>query len=142
MKPIAQAIYDVLAADTTLTSLATGGIHHAPVPIGTPVPCVVIQKITGDREWTLRRAAIRDYTYDVKGITDAGAGTPAEFADRIGIGDQIAERLEALLNDAALNVSGWILMVCRHEAEIDYQEQQASRVLLHRGGSFMIGVTQ
>lgn len=105
---IQTAIYAVLSADATLTSLATGGVHND-IPDGQAYPHVLISRATETPRHTL-------------GGLNAGIG----WSDIIRIhvysryqGDReamlIDERITALLNFQALTVAGYSSVIIERE---------------------------
>jgi hypothetical protein len=107
-RAIQTAIYGVLSADSSLLTLATGGIHND-VPDGQDYPHVLISKASETAWHTL-------------GGPSAGIGWKNIIRIHVRSryqGDyealQILERVVALLNFQALTVTGYTKVICEYE---------------------------
>ncbi len=106
---IQTAIYAVLSADSTLLSLATGGIHND-VPDGQVYPHVLISKASETPWHTMGGAStgigwkniIRTHTY-------------SRYAGDLE-GLNIHERIVALLNYQTLTVTGYGTVIVEYES--------------------------
>lgn len=126
------ALFARLDGDSTLDTLATGGVFERTAPQGTQCPYVIFSKLSGLAQHSLGSAtAFSEDLYLVKAVTDEPSSKVA---------GQIAERIDALLNHHALSVSGATLMVCRRETDVDYDERTDGRVYKHVGHTYRIGV--
>lgn len=132
MKQIRTGIVAVLQADTGVQALlgTVPPIYHAPAPENAALPYVTFaQQPGGRREWTYQQQAMRVSIWLVKGVAE-------EKADA----DDLDAACEAALNDSAMGVSPFTLMVCRRQTDIAYAERDAGVVVHHSGGIYEIGV--
>lgn len=131
MKAIATALTTLLTGDATLMALATGGVHSQRVPQDTSPPYVVFAQQTGLDHYSFAKRAWEERFYLVRGITK---GSDADSAD------DIAARIDLILNDATLTVAGYTNIVCRRVQPIEYPESPDGVEYHHAGGIYRIGV--
>lgn len=133
---IEQALDALLKADSTLLGLATGGVYLSPVPAGASRPMVVVAVQAPQADsYTLRKRIMDCTDYQVKGMTDGQSKV---------VGQQIADRLDVLLTDAAPTLAGgWIVMSIRRLRPVDYVEVPTATagVIRHVGGIYRFEVT-
>lgn len=136
-----KAIYGKLAGDTTLNALlgspASGyskAIYYNQAPTGAAFPFVVFNKPAGAPVYTFKvgTAAMDEEIWEVKGIDHS---TTADAADNI------ASRLDALLTDGALSISGRTQLYLRRESDVDYSEVDDGERYVYAGAQFRL-VTQ
>lgn len=125
------ALYGKLSSDTALTTLLGGtAIYNAVIPRDAALPCVVFWQISGvDENATPRRS--ERLIYGVKGV-----------ANTLYQAGQLADRIDALLHQAALAVTGYgtAFWVAR-ESEISYMERDpVGHDIGHRGGEYAIRI--
>lgn len=133
MKPIRTGIVSVLQADAGVQALlgTAPPIYHSPAPTDAAMPYVTFaQQPGGRREWTYQVQAMRVSVWLVKGVAEKKADA-----------DDLDAACEAALNDAAMDVSPFSLMVCRRQSDLAYAERDAGVVVHHSGGIYEIGVT-
>lgn len=133
MKPIRTGITSTLQANAGVQALigTAGTVYHSPAPENAVLPYITFaQQPGGRREWTFKQQAMRVSIWLVKGV-----------AEKKSDADDLDAACEAALNDAALNVSPFTLMVCRRQSDIAYAERDAGVVVHHSGGLYEIGVT-
>lgn len=133
-----RAIYGKLAGDSTLTSLlgapATGfsqNVYYQQAPAGATYPLVIFSKQSGTPTYTSKTgtAAFDDEVWLVKGIDRSGTADTA---------DAIASRLDALLTDGTLSISGRSQMYLRRESDMDYAETAEGQVYRHAGSLYRL----
>lgn len=144
MRQLEIALWNVLAGDTTLAGLATGGTYQYPAPQETLAPFVVFQPLMQRPARRLRGSSASTHAYlrtqyQVKGITEGRSKGP---------GDAIAERIAALLDDgeaglqAALTAAGFptLSVVAAFRADVvDYPEPvEGGSLFWHIGGVYEI----
>jgi hypothetical protein len=134
MNPVRAALYTALSADTTLKALLSSptAIYHRVVPQGAGLPAVVLSKMAGTPEWMFDSAHIQTDVWLIKGIAKGSSSSPAET---------IAARVDLLLTDAVLAVTGRILLGIYRELDVDYEEISAGEIYHHVGAQFRV-VTQ
>ena len=116
-----RAIYGKLAGDTTLNNLLgtppTGyskSIFYQEAPSGAQFPLVILNKQAGVPTETFGvPAALDTDTWLVKGVDRS---TSADVAE------SIQARIAALLNDAALSISGATTLYLRRQSDQEYVE--------------------
>lgn len=131
MKALSTGIYTLLTGDATLMALATGGVHSQRVPQDTAPPYVVFAQQSALDHYAFTRRAWEERFYLVRGITK---GSNADAAD------DIAARIDTILNDATLTVAGYANIVCRRVNPIEYTESPGGVEYHHAGGVYRIGV--
>lgn len=134
MNPVRGAIYARLAADTTLTGLlsAPGAIYHSTAPQTAAFPLIVFQRLSGLPVWQFQTAHHQSDAWLVKGISRGSSASPAE---------DIAARIDAVLTDAPLVVTGGVLLGVWRESDVDYDEIDSGETYHHAGSQYRL-VTQ
>jgi hypothetical protein len=134
---IRRALYGRLAGDTTLTSLLATpvagyaqSIFYQRAPENSAYPLVVISKSSGVPTDTFGLAgAFETDVWLVKGIArDASADTV----------EAIQARIQTLLNDAPLSISGQTLMALRRQSDVDYPEIADGETYRHAGALYRV----
>lgn len=137
-----RAVYGKMAGDTTLNALlgtpAPGrakALYYQDAPQGASLPYVIFFRSAGTPTYTLNDpVAIKSQVWTIKGVSVTGPGQYPDTADAI------ADRLEALLNDGALSISGATQLWLRLESDLDYPEPDGDKVYHHCGGLFRLSV--
>jgi hypothetical protein len=135
MNAVEAGLYTKLTGDATLTALLSGGtasVFYGVAPDGADPPYLVFNEQTDTPDYTFTQKARDNLLYQVKGIT---SGPSAKTAG------SIAERIESVLTDTALTVSGKTLLYLRKESGVHYPEVDQGRVFHHRGGLYRIQTT-
>lgn len=128
-----RGIYGKLAGDTTLNNLLatppsgySKSIFYEAAPDSAGYPFVLMNKQDGRPTETFGDpSAFETDIWMVKAI-DRGAS-----AD---VAESVQARLAALLNDAALSISGSTVMYLRRQSDMDYAED-VNGVVFHHSGS-------
>jgi hypothetical protein len=131
--PIRRALYGKLAGDTTLGALLaqppsgwSHSIYHQQAPEGAQFPYVIFQKQSGTPAYALGAKAYDEELWLVKGVDRQADGD----ADPV---DAISARLDALLTDAALSISGRTQLYLRRISDVEYPEAHGDQRFLHAG---------
>ena len=135
--PVRRALYGKLAGDTTLNNLLgtppTGyskSIYHQQAPAGAAYPLVIFNKQTGNpTEAFGDPSAFETDTWLVKGVD---RNTSADTAEAI------QARLDALLSDGTLSISGAALMYLRRQSDVEYPETTDGVRYQHAGSLFRL----
>lgn len=135
--PVRRAIYGKLAGDTTLNGLLatppTGwskSIYYQVAPQSAPFPFVVFNKQSGTpAEAFGDPSAYENDVWLVKAVDRDSSADDAEAA---------AARIAALLNDAALSISGATLLYLRRQSDVDYAEESDGVVYRHAGSLYRL----
>lgn len=136
--PVRRAIYGKLAGDTTLNALLgtpssghSKAIYYQLAPDGAAFPYVVFQKQAGTPTYAMVRgtSAFDEDVWMVKGVDHS------KSADAV---EAVAQRLDVLLTDATLSISGATLLYLRRESTIDYSELDSGEVYRHSGALFRV----
>jgi len=132
--PVRQAIYSLLAADSTLIGLlaAQSAIYHQQAPRLAATPYVVFSKQSGTPAWMYGGADTQSDLWLIKAVDRSPSSTTAET---------VAARLDALLKDAALAVSGRTTLWMRRDSDIQYPEQDGADVFQHCGSVWRLLTT-
>jgi len=135
--PVRRAIYGKLAGDTTLNTMlgapSTGyskSIYHQQAPAGAQFPYILFQKQAGNpTEAFGDPSAIDTDVWLVKAVDRNTSADPAEAA---------AARIIVLLNDAALSISGSVLLYLRRQSDVEYPEEIDGVQYKHAGSLFRL----
>lgn len=134
---VRRAIYGKLAGDTTLTAFLgaaapgfTKGIYYQEAPDEANYPYLIFSKQSGTPTYAFDNdPALTDEVWLIKGVDHT------EDADKV---DGIESRLKALLNDAALSISGVNLLYLRWESDVSYAETADGERYIHAGALFRL----
>lgn len=134
---IRRALYGKMAGDSTLNALlgspAPGrskAIYYELAPDGARFPYVVFNKQAGTPVYAFASdPAYEDNLWQIKGID---SGPDADTANGIGA------RLDVLLTDGALTISGATLLYLRRESDIEYSVTEAGVEYKHSGALFRL----
>lgn len=115
MNALDAAIYTKLSGDTGSGGLMTivTGVFNRVAPEGQAFPYVVWQTVSGVDNYTLTKRAKSRFVIQLKALDKGDSGKVA---------GQAMDRIDALLNDAALTVTGFSLLVIRREMNIQSVE--------------------
>lgn len=137
---VRRALYGRLAGDTTLNNLLgtppTGyskSIYYQEAPAGAAFPFVVLNKQSGvPTEAFGDPDALDTDIWLVKAIDKDSTADDAEA---------IQSRLQALLNDATLSISGATLLYLRRQSDVEYSETVAGVTYRHAGSLYRLVIT-
>lgn len=124
------ALISTLAGDATLTTLAPGGVYREVAPLGVAEPYVIVQLMSHDDQYLLNKAqAFEAGTYMVKAVQASTSGSAAQAA---------ADRIQALLHNGSLTITGFRLINLARQERIAYVEidDVRDRRYQHRGGLY------
>lgn len=133
MKAVRKALYDKLTGDSTLTAMATGTrIYDTQAPPGGTLPYIIFQLVGGPRPIIPRK--LHEWTITIKTVV---AGMTAVT------GEDIIARVETLLDDHALVVSGYTVYWLKRESpDIDYIEVAGGNPYRHIGGTWRMKMSK
>lgn len=126
------AVIAALANDATLTGLAPGGVYRDIAPQGVSRPFVVVTLQAHEDALNLgRAAAFERATFLVKAVDANTSGTTAQA---------IADRIQVLLQNAALSITGYRCVDVHREERIAFVETEdnGDRKWQHRGGLYVV----
>ncbi len=133
---IRRAIYGKLAGDTTLTNqlhAAPAGysksIYYQQAPEGALFPYVIFSKQSSVPRYSFTSNMFDSDIWLVKAV---------DRSDSADVADNIASRLDALLTDASLSISGKTQLYLRRESDVDYPETTDGKTYRHSGSSFRL----
>lgn len=136
MRPVDTALYSRLAADLgtagTLGTLGCTGVYRFQAPQGSVEPYVVYQQQAGTDSYTFSARDARSLVYLVKAVDVGPSGLRAA---------QMAERIDALLTDKPLSLTGWTNVRLRRESDVEYAEVDAGKTYQHYGALFRVDVS-
>jgi hypothetical protein len=127
-------LFDKLTGDATLVALlaSAAAVYRRRAPQGSALPYVILAKQTGSDTYTYRLRVGSSMPFLVKAVTQGPSGVAAQA---------IADRIDALLTDGAITVSGKTLLYCRRETHVEYDELAAGGTTYqHVGGIYRIEV--
>lgn len=132
MNPIRAAIYQRLTGDEDLADLLSlpTAVHHQVAPQSARYPLVVFHKQAGTPDWQFGQAYIQWDIWTVKAIDRSTSAGRAE---------DIAARIDAVLNHAPLEIEGGLLLGVWRVQDIDYVETDAGQTYRHCGAQYRLG---
>ena len=131
MRVVDAGLYTLLNADATLVSLGSTGAYRLVAPQGATLPYVIFSQMSGVDDYTFDGRSGRSLLYQVKAVTSGQSASTAE---------QMAERIDAVLTDGSLSVSGWTVLRCRRESDVLYTETSEGMTYNHVGGLFRVDI--
>lgn len=133
---VRRAIYGKLAGDNTLTGLLhtppTGfsqSIYYQEAPSTAQYPFVIFQKQSGTPTYSLSANAFDNDLWLIKGVDRSTDADPV---------DAISSRLNALLTDGTLSISGKTQLYLRRELDVEYPETVEDQRFLHAGSLYRL----
>jgi hypothetical protein len=134
---VRRALYGKLAGDNTLTGILgtpaagyTQSIYYQEAPAGAGFPFVVISKQSGVPTEALADPSA--YENDVWMIKGVDRGTSADTAE------SIQARVQTLLNDATLSISGATHLYLRRQSDLDFSEVANGVTYRHSGSLYRL----
>lgn len=134
MNPVRSAIYARLAGDATLTGLLSSAtaIYHQVAPQSAATPFIVFHRQAGDPVWQFDGAHVQHDLWLVKAIDRASSASRAE---------DIAARIDTILTDAPLAVTGRVLLAVYRESDVSYPETSDGGTYRHEGAQYRLQTT-
>lgn len=133
---VRRAIYGKMAGDTTLTAMlaappsgVTKSIYHQTAVLGAQLPYVIFHKQAGTPRYAMSALAMDDEVWTIKGVSEGGS------VDTV---DGIASRLDGLLTDGVITISGKIQLYLRRESDVEYGEVIDGVSYHHAGALFRL----
>lgn len=134
--PIRRALYGKMAGDTTLTALLatppagySKSIYYQQAPEGATYPYVIFNKQAGTPRYALGDRIHDNEIWLIKAV---------DRSDTADTADAIASRLDALLTDGTLSISGNTQLYLRRESDVDYPETVDGALYRHAGSNFRL----
>lgn len=135
MRAVDVALNSRLAADLgtagTLGLLGITGVYRMQAPQGSVEPYVVVQQQAGVDSYTFSARDARSLVYLVKVVDVGPSGLRAA---------QAAERIDVLLTDKRLTLSGMTNLRLRRESDVEYSEIDSGQTYQHYGALYRIDV--
>lgn len=140
MKAIDTGLYAALTADVgtamgtvtgSLNNLGATAVYRGVAPQTATLPYIVFNEQSGMSEWTFNARTHRTTLYQVKAV---GQGHSASNVSAM------SDRLDTLLNDKPLTLSGWTCQRIRRESDIEYTEESEGVLYQHVGGLYRIDI--
>lgn len=133
---IRRALYGKMAADSTLTNLlgtpAPGyskNIYYQQAPAKAQYPYVIFNKQAGTPRYAIGARAYDNEIWLIKAV---------DRSDTADTADNIASRLDVLLTDSTLSISGKTQLLLRRESDVDYPETADGVTYRHAGSTFRL----
>ena len=149
---VRKALYGKMAGDGTLTGLLSSrkapgrsqNIYYAYAPDGAGFPCVIFHKQAGTPLYTFKtgttagdaHAAADNEIWMIKGVAHDDYEIAAE--DPLTASDNIASRLDVLLTDGTISISGASQLYLRRESDVSYVETSDGESYYHHGGLYRL----
>lgn len=133
---VRRALYGKLSGDVTLNALLptppagwTKSIYYRFAPQGAAFPYVILSQQAGTPVYAYASRAYDNDIWLVKGIDRH------EDTDRV---EDIAARLDALLTDGTISISGRTQLYLRREVDITYSEEDDGVEYHHAGSNYRV----
>jgi hypothetical protein len=128
---IDQALIAKLTSDATLTAAAPGGIFRDMAPQGIATPFVIVTQMSHADAYAIGSQAYEELLYLVKVVDQANSGSAAQTA---------ADRVQSLLQNATLAITGYRSLLVQREERVAYVEvdDESDRRWQHRGGLYRV----
>lgn len=137
---IRRALYGKLAGDTTLNALLHAppagyakSIYYELAAENAQFPYVIFTKQASTPTYTLADTALDTDVWTVKGVDRNPTDT-----DPV---DAIASRLDVLLTDGTVSISGKTQLYLRREEDYDYPEVKDGIIYRHAGATYRLITT-
>lgn len=130
--PVRAALYSLLTGDAPLIALLATptSVYHRLAPRDALAPFVVFDASSWRvPTWTFAGPPVDTDVWLVKAIDRSASATAAEG---------IAARLDTLLNDAALTITGRALLYLRRQSGVNYGEQDGAEMFTHCGALYRL----
>lgn len=131
-----RAIYGKMAGDATLTGMlgtpAPGyskSIYYQRAPASAGFPYVIFTKQAGTPRYAIGARAFDNEVWFIKAV---------DRSDTADVADNIASRLDALLTDGTISISGKTQLLLRRESDVDYPEDADGVIYRHSGSLFRL----
>lgn len=132
---VRRALYGKLSGDTTLSGMlaapptgVTKSIYHQVAPSGAEPPYVVFFKSSGTPRYGIGARAYDDELWTVKGVAHENPDAA----------DDISSRLDVLLTDGTISISGRTQLILRRESDVEYGEVIDGERYQHAGALFRL----
>ncbi len=136
---IRRALYGKLAGDTTLNAMLgspapgwTKSIYYQVAPPQASFPYVILDKGASTPTYTLADNAIDTDVWTVKGVDRNTDTDPV---------DNIQSRVDALLTDGTISISGKTQLYLRRDGDYDFAESTGGVTYHHAGADFRLITT-
>lgn len=135
---VRRALYGKLSGDTTLNSYLgtppagkSKNIWHQTAGEGAEFPYVIFNKQSGTPAYTFKtgHAFLDNEVWLVKGVDHNMDSDPV---------DNIASRLDALLTDGTISISGAVHLYLRRESDVEYAETADGELIRHAGALYRL----
>ena len=129
MNAVKAALFNALKTDSTITTALGGTAIYADLaPQETNPPYVLISKQASTPRYTFADQ-YEDQVYLVKCVAE---GSSMRFAG------SVAERIDTVLTDGALTVTGRSQMYLRREADVEFPEVTDGKRFNHSGATYRV----
>lgn len=129
MKAIRRALYAKLTGDATLAALIGTRVYDGIAPQSATYPLVVLQHQAGVDAYTFAGRAFEDHVWLVRAVDKAGSADTA---------DDIAARIDDVLTDGALAITGRRQLYLKRETTVRYPEVDGDITYRHSGATFRL----
>lgn len=133
---IRRALYGKMAGDSTLTNMlwtpSSGkAIYYQLAPQDAQTPLVIFSQSSGLPTYSFGQggAPFEEELWLIKGL---------DVNSTADVVDDIASRLDALLTDGTLNISGRSQMYLRRDSQVSYSETDGGQEFKHSGHLFRL----
>lgn len=138
---VRRALYGKMSGDATLTGMLgtppsgySKAIYYQAAPKGAGFPYIVFNKQASTPRYAIGARAYDNEVWLIKAvIRSSGPG-----GDSPDDADNIASRLDVLLTDGTISISGATQLYLRRESDVDYAETADGALYRHAGANFRL----
>lgn len=133
---VRRSLYGKMSGDSTLTAMlgtpASGyakSIYYEQAPQGAQFPYIIFTKQSGTPSYALSARTYDNEMWLIKAV---------DRSDSADAADNISSRLDALLTDGTISISGRSELYLRRESDVDYSEVIDGQTYRHAGSLFRL----
>lgn len=138
---IRRALYGKMSGDATLTAMLgsppsgySRAIYYQAAPDGAEFPYIVFNKQASTPRYAIGARAYDNEVWLIKAvIRSSGPG-----GDSPDDADNIASRLDVLLTDGTISISGKTQLLLRRVSDVDFSEVSDGTLYRHAGSNFRL----
>jgi hypothetical protein len=124
---LVDGVVNTLQADATLASAAPSGVWRHIAPEGMTGVYVVVTPQINMASYEMGGEVYEVQRVQVKAVHESTTGASAQTA---------ADRVDVLLNQVTLTISGFTCMTCHRVETFEYVERTPTSVYQHRGSDY------
>lgn len=128
-KDVRSALYAKLTGDATLTAAVGSRVYYEVAPASATYPLIIFAKVSRVVPRVMTGQAYSDALWLVKGVDKASSANAV---------DDIASRIETILDDGSLTIAGQQVMAILHDSDVQYSEVTEGVTYHHSGARYRL----